>query len=123
MRVASTALPISLSRSSRAALIPSISDPFTTPISIGSPFPIYQVHYDSSMPPVGLTEIFRSEASYFDCILLSCSFREPDQPQFCALFKLTHYRRLSWRPPPQNQRLTHGPFADLVRYPTDRKLA
>ena len=42
-RVASMALPISLSRSSRAALIPSIRDPFTTPISIGAPFPIDKV--------------------------------------------------------------------------------
>ena len=96
--MASIALPISLSRSSRAALIPSIRDPFTTPISIGAPFPIDKVHCHSSMPPWGLTEIFRSKGSYFDCILQICPFGEPDQPQICALFKLTHYRRLSWRP-------------------------
>ena len=98
MRAASIALPISLSRSSRAALIPSIRDPFTTPISIGAPFPIDKVHCHSSMPPWGLTEIFRSKGSYFDCILQICPFGEPDQPQICAFFKLTHYRRLSWRP-------------------------
>jgi hypothetical protein len=50
------------------------------------------------MPPWGLTEIFRSKGSYFDCILQICPFVEPDQPQICAFFKLTHYRRLSWRP-------------------------
>src|SRR5258705_8470971 len=50
------------------------------------------------MPPWGLTEIFRSKGSYFDCILQICPFGKPDQPQICAFFKLTHYRRLSWRP-------------------------
>jgi hypothetical protein len=63
MRVASIALQISLSRSSRAALIPSIRDPFTTPISIGASFPIDKAHCHSSMPPWGLTEIFRSKGS------------------------------------------------------------
>ena len=96
--VASITLPISLSRSSRAALIPSIRDPFTTPVSIGALFPMDKVHCHSSMPPWGLTEIFRSKGSYFDCILQICPFGEPDQPQICAFFKLTHYRRLSWRP-------------------------
>ena len=43
-RVASMALPISLNRSSRAALLPSIRDPFTTPISIGAPFPLSNLH-------------------------------------------------------------------------------
>ena len=94
-RVASIALPMSLSRSSRAALIPSIRDPFTTPILIGAPFPIDKVHCHSSMPPWGLTEIFRSKGSYFDCIHQICPFGEPDQPPTCALFKLTHYQNLT----------------------------
>src|SRR5438128_12284092 len=94
MRVASTALQISLSRSSRAALIPSIRDPFTTPILIGAPFPIDKVHCHSSMPPWGLTEIFRSKGSYFDCILQICPLRETDQPQTFALFKRAHYPQL-----------------------------
>src|ERR1700716_2474269 len=91
IRVASTALQISLSRSPRAALIPSIRDPFTTPILIGAPFPIDKVHCHSSMPPWGLTEIFRSKGSYFDCILQICPFGELDQRQTCALFELTHH--------------------------------
>src|SRR5207302_5939005 len=87
MRVASTALQISLSRSSRAALIPSIRDPFTTPVLIGAPFPIDKVHCHSSMPPWGQTEIFRSKGSYFDCILQICPFGKIDQPQTFALLK------------------------------------
>jgi hypothetical protein len=43
----------------------------------------------------GLTEIFRAKGSYFDCILQISPFGEPDQPQTCALFKLTHYRPLT----------------------------
>ena len=50
-RVASTALAISLIRSSRAALIPSMRDPFTTPLSMGASFPIDKVHCHTSMPP------------------------------------------------------------------------
>ena len=50
-RMASTALTISLIRSSRAALIPSMRDPFTTPLSMGASSPIDKVHCHSSMPP------------------------------------------------------------------------
>src|ERR1700691_3851278 len=55
-QLASTALAISLIRSSRAALIPSMRDPFTTPLSMGASSPIDEVHCHSSMPPRGLTE-------------------------------------------------------------------
>ena len=50
-RVASTALAINLIRSSRAALIPSMREPFTTPAVIGAQFPIDKVHCHSSMTP------------------------------------------------------------------------
>jgi hypothetical protein len=107
-------LPISLSRSSRAALIPSIRDPLTTPVSIGAPFPIDKVHCHSSMPPWGLTEISRSKGSYFDCILQICPFGDTDQPWTCALFKLTHYRAGTLRYPrfSRRSRRTHHVCSD-----------
>src|ERR1700690_3851772 len=80
-QLASTALAISLIRSSRAALIPSMRDPFTTALSMGASSPIDKVHCHSSMPPRGLTEIFKSKGSYSDGILQTCP-SETDQPQF-----------------------------------------
>ena len=91
-QLASTALAISLIRSSRAALIPSMRDPFTTPLSMGASSPIDKVHCHSSMPPRGLTEIFKSKGSYSDGILRICP-SETDQPQFIRRAQLAPFIR------------------------------